>query len=268
VSKNKSLSGIVQFLPVIYVACGVLTLALTRNLYSTVSGVLFVAAGVLAMVQQSRKTSRRSGRSKRRARSGNERSELRWEDHLNSGRSGRSGRRADSGAAPREAAPAPAAADSVLVETEANAEVQPIPELKDGDPVTAEVLARFSPFDKLPEQRRESLAEGLSVSRKPAGKLLIERGSLEDTTLYLLEGSLVLKASDGKKVTIESGTPRAGLPICQLWPHAYSVKTATPVMVVILSQTMVRDATQSVTSNDSGMGIEVSEQPLDVDRAN
>lgn len=130
----------------------------------------------------------------------------------------------------------------------------------DGDPVTYWMLAWFSPFNELNDLQRQFVARGHTVTRKPAGATLVDRGSTDDVTLYLIEGTLELEAFDGRKVSIVGGTRRAHLPVSQLRPHAYTVKAATDVSVIYVSQDMVREINRIATTYKSGTGIEVSEE--------
>ncbi|MGA8259267.1 MAG: hypothetical protein WB783_03555, partial [Arenicellales bacterium] len=78
-------------------------------------------------------------------------------------------------------------------------------------------------------------------------------------TIYLIEGTLELEAFDGRKMSIVGGTRRAHLPISQLRPHAYTVRAATEVSVILMSQDMVREITRITTTYRSRSGIEVHE---------
>lgn len=129
----------------------------------------------------------------------------------------------------------------------------------DGDPVTYWLLSWFTPFNELNDLQRQFVARGHTVTKKPAGTILIERGSVDDVTLYLIEGTLELEAFDGRKMSVVGGTSRAHLPISQLRPHAYTVKAATSVSVIFVSQDMVREVTRLTTTYRSRPGIEVSE---------
>jgi len=128
----------------------------------------------------------------------------------------------------------------------------------DGTPVTGSLLSRFPPFNELNESLKESFARGLVVSRKPPGTVLIKRGSKDDVSIYLIEGTLVLKAADGKKTRVEGGTQAAFRPLCQLTPHIYSAIAHTEVAVIILSQSLLRDVTTVITKHKNIPGIEVS----------
>jgi hypothetical protein len=130
----------------------------------------------------------------------------------------------------------------------------------DGDPVTYWLLASFAPFNELNDLQRQFLARGHVVTKKPAGSTLIERSSREDVTIYLIEGTLELEAFDGRKISVVGGTRRARIPISQLSPHAYTVKAATDVSVILVSQDMVREVTRITTTYKSRPGIEVTEE--------
>lgn len=132
----------------------------------------------------------------------------------------------------------------------------------DGDSVSYWLLSRFSPFNELNDLQRQFIARGHTVGKKPAGTTLIERGSREDVTIYLVEGTLELEAFDGRRMTVVGGTRRAHLPISQLLPHAYTVKAATDVTVILFSQVMIREITRITTTYRSRPGIEVTEEDI------
>lgn len=132
----------------------------------------------------------------------------------------------------------------------------------DGDPVPYWLLAGFSPFNELNDLQRQFLARGHTVTKKRAGTRLLERGSRDDTTVYLVDGTLDLEAFDGRRMRIVGGTRRAHLPVSQLRPHAYTVTAATDVSIIVVSQDMVREITRIITTYNARPGIEVSEGEL------
>ena len=100
-----------------------------------------------------------------------------------------------------------------------------------GDPVVYSALAWFAPFDELNALLRQFIAREQTVTRKPAGAVLIERGSDDDVSLYLVR------------------------------PHAYTVRAVTDVTVIVLSQELVRRVARITATHRSRLGvIEVSEQ--------
>lgn len=132
----------------------------------------------------------------------------------------------------------------------------------DGDPVPYWLLAWFSPFNELNDLQRQFVARGHTVTKRRAGARLLERGSRDDATLYLVDGTLDLEAFDGRRMSIVGGTRRAHLPVSQLRPHAYTVTAATDVSIIVVSQDMVREITRITTTYNARPGIEVSEGEL------
>jgi len=129
----------------------------------------------------------------------------------------------------------------------------------DGDPVTYWLLAWFAPFNELNDLQRQFVARGHTIMQRPAGTRLIEKGSQEDMSIYLVQGTLDLEAFDGRRMTITGGTRRASLPISQLRPHAYTVTAATEVTVILFSQVMVRELSRIGNALRSRPAIEVHE---------
>lgn len=129
----------------------------------------------------------------------------------------------------------------------------------DGDPVNYWLLGWFSPFNELNDLQRQFIARGHTIMKQRAGTTLVERGSREDLSIYLVEGTLELEAFDGRMMAIVGGTRRAHLPVSQLRPHAYTVRAATDVTVILFSQVMVREITRITTTYRSRPGIEVTE---------
>lgn len=137
----------------------------------------------------------------------------------------------------------------------------------DGDPFVHRALAWFAPFDELTELMRQLIAREQCVTRKPAGTTLVERGSMQDISIYLVEGTVEVEAFDGKRFNIAAGTHEARFPISVLTPHAYTVKAVTDITVILLSQDMVRKAARITAVHKYHPGIEVSEEaslPADV----
>lgn len=126
--------------------------------------------------------------------------------------------------------------------------------------VVYSTLAWFAPFDELNELFRQVIARGKSIVRKPAGTTLVERGSWDDVSIYLIDGVLDLEAFDQKKTSIVGGTHDAHHPISLLRPHAYTVKALTDVTVILLSQDIIRKAARITATYRNAPGIEVSEE--------
>lgn len=129
----------------------------------------------------------------------------------------------------------------------------------DYDPVVLRALAWFAPFDKLNDLARQFIARKQQVTEHDAGTTLVERGSLADISIYLVEGTVEVEPYDGQIFTITGGTRDAHFPISVLRPHAYTVKAATDVAVILLSQEMVRTVSRITAAYRNQLGIEVHE---------
>lgn len=128
------------------------------------------------------------------------------------------------------------------------------------DPVVRRALAWFAPFDELDSVMRRLIAREQHVTKREAGTTLVERGSLEDISVYLVEGTIEVEAFDAKRFRIAAGTHDAHFPVSVLRPHAYTVRAVTDVAVILISQELVRKAARITGSCKSHLGIEVWEE--------
>ncbi len=131
---------------------------------------------------------------------------------------------------------------------------------QDGDHVPYWLLAGFAPFNQLNDLQREFIARTLRINKRVAGTTLIERGSMEDVSYFLVEGTVVLESFDGRSISVSGGTKRAQLPVSQLNPHAYTVKAETEVTLIPVSLAMLRKVTRITTTYQNRTGIEVRER--------
>lgn len=110
----------------------------------------------------------------------------------------------------------------------------------EGDAVTGWLLEWFSPFNELTETQREIIAGYEAIRKVPAGTRLIERGSMDDACVYLIEGTLNLETEDGGEIRVSGGTRRSRLPISVITPHVYDVTAVTEVSIIVFSQNLVQ----------------------------
>jgi len=132
-----------------------------------------------------------------------------------------------------------------------------------GDVSIYRALSSFAPFNELNDMIRRAIANKHQITTKPAGTHLIRRGAEDDVAIYLVAGVLQLEGYDEREFYVASGTERARLPVSLLRPHAYDVKAATEVSVIILSQSLIRKVLQLISNyrRRYSTGIEVTEQP-------
>jgi HD-like signal output (HDOD) protein len=89
--------------------------------------------------------------------------------------------------------------------------------------ISPAVLGGFVPMNKWDENQLKTLMASSEVEHVSPGTLIVQRGSTDHWTFYLLEGRLELEAMDGAKKVIEGGTSVAMNPIAQLKPRQYNV---------------------------------------------
>jgi HD-like signal output (HDOD) protein len=102
--------------------------------------------------------------------------------------------------------------------------------------VSINELRSLSPFCEidLEESQLRQLARTAKVEEFPKGARIIELGTRDNWTFYLLDGLLQLEATDGKKTVIEKGTVTATHPIARLLPRRYHVTSLTPARMLKL----------------------------------
>lgn len=119
-------------------------------------------------------------------------------------------------------------------------------------------LRRFRPLDELDTDALMLLAENLTVRHAPKKTVLIGKGDTDDSMLYLLEGSVILEATDGARQRIRAHEESSRSPIARLRPCKYDVIAETPVEYLLVPSSLIGNATQS-DSELTTSGIELYE---------
>lgn len=103
-------------------------------------------------------------------------------------------------------------------------------------------LKLFSSFSSCDDAWLSALSDQLSLRSAPAKTVLLNLGSTDRGELFLVEGTLVLEARDGRKSVIKSGSESAALPIARLRPSIYRVVALTPVRFLWVAPNLLRPA--------------------------
>ena len=90
-------------------------------------------------------------------------------------------------------------------------------------------LRRINAISRLSEGHLIAIANQLRLLKAKKKQLLIEAGATEKTCLYILKGSVLLSARDGKTRTITVNEDQELQPIAQLRPCIYDVTALGPV---------------------------------------
>lgn len=124
-----------------------------------------------------------------------------------------------------------------------------------------EQLLSFIPLQALNQGQLEALSKAIEILEMPPGQTLIERGSNDNASYYLLEGELRLIAADGRQSKVQSGTGSAHSPLAQLRPRHYDVFTLTDIKYLHIDNELIdkiSTETPTITGNSGVAGYEVS----------
>ena len=90
-------------------------------------------------------------------------------------------------------------------------------------------LQRIKAISRLSEAQLIALANQLRVLTAKRKNILLEIGSTEATSLYIIKGKILQSAMDGKATEVEFGTNGEMRPLAQLRPSIYEIKALGPV---------------------------------------
>jgi len=120
-------------------------------------------------------------------------------------------------------------------------------------------LRHFHPLAELDYPFLLQLAGQLVIEQAPPGKRLLSLGDDEESLLYVLRGTLVLKAADGGERTIAAEEESARTPVARLRPSRFEVIAKTQVAYLVVPSDLLTPS-QSSASPDIG-AYHVVEEP-------
>jgi HD-like signal output (HDOD) protein len=85
------------------------------------------------------------------------------------------------------------------------------------------ILRSRVPFGELPEALVDNLAGSVHVEMASRGECVLERGSEDARSVYLLHGLVELEAGDGRTLTVDGASTRARQPLSRLTPHKFRI---------------------------------------------
>ncbi len=117
-------------------------------------------------------------------------------------------------------------------------------------------LRRLSQLTQMDQHDLEELAKRIEVFSSPKRTTLVELGSHDETTVYLLEGRVDMVAEDGHSFVISSADSAARSPLCHLRPARYNCRARTDVRFLridddILDEYLSFEDTTSFFNDDS-----------------
>lgn len=130
-----------------------------------------------------------------------------------------------------------------------------------------EQLLTFIPLQALSRGQLKTLSEAVEILSMPQGQTLIERGSNDNASYYLLEGELRLIAADGRQSKIHSGTGSAHSPLAQLRPRHYDVFTLTEIKYLHIDNQLIDKISAETAAFPKSSGVAGYEVSGDTEEA-
>ncbi|RMF17961.1 MAG: HDOD domain-containing protein [Gammaproteobacteria bacterium] len=109
-----------------------------------------------------------------------------------------------------------------------------------------ERMKRFATLARLSDEQRVVLSARAEFRRYPRGTLILRRGSRDAFDYFLWEGSLRLRAQDGREVQVTPESRAAAQAIAHLQPRQYDVIADAETVLLLVDQAtlaqMIREA--------------------------
>lgn len=124
-------------------------------------------------------------------------------------------------------------------------------------------LKQLIPFNEMTYDRLEKLSSSIDISHAPKGACILDVDSTEDFTLYLLEGTLNLRAKDGVESQIEYTSPKAKAPLARLRPSRYRITAASKIKYLRIDNDLLTASEEDSDFDEISSQIEVNEHHSD-----
>jgi len=105
----------------------------------------------------------------------------------------------------------------------------------EGMPVTLDQLKQLIPIRNMDEEDLMTFATERRAEFLPAGSVLFEPGSHDDSVVYLLHGTVELSVDKTGAMEVEAGTAKARFPLCCATPQNITARAKTDVHVLRVS---------------------------------
>lgn len=97
-------------------------------------------------------------------------------------------------------------------------------------------LRRIRSLSELSDEHLLSLANQLRIYRARKGSVVLEQGSVDDSSLYVLYGDVLLTAGDGKQKQISIHETDQLTPVAQLRPSIYDITAESEIEYLMIDQ--------------------------------
>ncbi len=130
-------------------------------------------------------------------------------------------------------------------------------------------LARLEPISSLLEDQIAELAAQTQEQPLLAGKTLFKEGDTDDDLIYLIEGEIEVKPSNGETYVVKSGTTKSRYSLVEHSPRRATAVALTPILYVRIDSDLVdtmltwaesasSDAEEVIMSGDDIINIDTS----------
>lgn len=116
---------------------------------------------------------------------------------------------------------------------------------------TPAMLQRLSTLRESSADERQALCAQLTLHQAAKGEVLLDFGATDDSTLYLIEGSVRLIAEDGAVKKIRHTDPSALAPLARLRPSHYKIVTEQHSRYLTIDNSLLDQAAGRSDSNSS-----------------
>lgn len=106
-------------------------------------------------------------------------------------------------------------------------------------PVEAATLKVFSPLDGLKAENLQALARKTQMKEIGAGRLLFKEGDTDKRMVYVVDGSVELRANEQTVGIIRGGTPEARSALVPQFPRKYSARAVDNVRYVSIDSDLL-----------------------------
>ncbi len=116
--------------------------------------------------------------------------------------------------------------------------------------LNVEQLRYFRAFSDLHTDQLALVAEVVDVRACESGTTLLELGSDDPYSYFLLAGRVLLLSEDGRRLQVEAGTDRGRNPLSDLKPRKYAVKAIGPVVYLRIASDLLRSLSAKKRTSD------------------
>ena len=119
-------------------------------------------------------------------------------------------------------------------------------------PPDIKTLKRLRPLAQFDNDQLQQLANRLHVQEARKGDKLIELGTMDEFSLFVLEGDIALIARDGKIKEIHVSPDEELNPVAQLRPCMYDVVARSPLRYLRIDKSLLNEFAQHMEDGMEG----------------